>query len=119
MNLAARQHQLPQLLSKQLIHVGVINRLVFDACLVKKEDLRMTLANVPVCEALFEYSGVQFENDSERQVAFDLNVIALGEIAQVLNQSSVGNYYRLQGFLNRKSLKSVKLRLHVTHVTTI
>jgi primosomal replication protein N len=43
----------------------------------------------------------------------------MGEVALALEDCTVGAYYRVQGFLNRKSLKSVKLRLHITHITSI
>lgn len=96
-----------------------VNRLTLDACLISKEDLRYTLANVPVVEALFHHSGVQIENNVERQTNFDVAVVALGELAPIVAQSEVGRVYRLQGFMNRKSLKSVKLRLHITHISPI
>jgi primosomal replication protein N len=54
-----------------------------------------------------------------RQTDFDLAIIAMGELAEVLNQTEVGRFYRLQGFINRKSLKSIKLRLHLTHISPI
>lgn len=95
------------------------NRLVLDACLIEKNELRYTLARVPVVEALFNHSGSQIENGSMRQNDFDLAIIAMGELAEVLNQTEVGRFYRLQGFINRKSLKSIKLRLHLTHISPI
>ena len=96
-----------------------VNRLVLEACLIQKSELRHTLAGVPVVEALFNYSGAQIENSASRQADFDLTIISMGEIAEVLNDLEVGQVYRLQGFINRKSLKSIKLRLHLTHISPI
>jgi primosomal replication protein PriB len=95
------------------------NRCTFDVCLVEKTASRDTLAGVPVVEAVVAFEAPQLENHKPRQVAFELSVIAIGEMAQVLNQAHVGQFYRIQGFLNRKSLKSVKLRLHLTHLSPL
>ncbi|MGL4768209.1 MAG: primosomal replication protein N [Formosimonas sp.] len=95
------------------------NRLILEGSLIEKSELRYTLAQIPVVEAVFNYSGAQIENRAERRVEFDLPMIAIGELAQVLNQAELGRTYRFEGFLNRKSLKSIKLRLHVTHISPI
>ena len=87
--------------------------------MIEKSDLRLTLAGLPVVEAVFSHSSQQFENTSERAAQFDLAVIAIGDLAQILQQAQVGRDYRIQGFINRKSLKSIKLRLHLTHMSPI
>lgn len=74
---------------------------------------------MPVVEAVVAFDAPQIENRKPRQAAFELSVIAIGEMAQVLNQANLGQFYRIQGFLNRKSLKSVKLRLHLTHLSPL
>lgn len=96
-----------------------INRLTLDACLISKNELRYTLTGLPVIEALFQHDSIQLENGFERQANFDVLVISVGEPALILAQSEVNLDYRLQGFINRKSLKSIKLRLHVTHISPI
>lgn len=96
-----------------------INRLILDACLTFKDDLRYTLSGLPVVEALFQHNSIQVENGFNRQVNFDLQVVSVNETALILAKSEIGRHYRLQGFINRKSLKSVKLRLHVTHISPI
>lgn len=98
---------------------AVANRLILDVCLLEKDTLRNTLAGVPVVEAIFAHAGAQTEIGVERQTQFELAGVAMGEMASVLNAAHVGLYYRVEGFLNRKSLKSLKLRLHVTHMTPI
>ncbi|TDR32132.1 primosomal replication protein N [Hydromonas duriensis] len=95
------------------------NRLILDVCLLEKSELRKTLAGVPVVEAVFAHTGVQSEIGLERQAQFELAGIAMGEMASVLERAQVGLSYRVQGFLNRKSLKSLKLRLHLTHMSPI
>lgn len=95
------------------------NRLILEVCLLEKASLRKTLAGVPVVEAIFAHAGVQTEIGVERATQFELACVAMGEMSAVLDSAQVGLYYRVQGFLNRKSLKSLKLRLHVTHMTPI
>ena len=98
---------------------AVANRLILDVCLLEKYTLRNTLAGVPVVEVIFAHAGVQTEIGVERQAQFELAGVAMGEMAIILDAAHVGLHYRVQGFLNRKSLKSLKLRLHLTHMTPI
>lgn len=95
------------------------NRVTLDVCLLEKSELRKTLAGVPVVEVVLAHAGVQTEVGVERQTQFELAGIAMGEMAAVLEHAQVGLNYRVQGFLNRKSLKSLKLRLHLTHMKPI
>ena len=98
---------------------AVANRLILDVCLLEQDALRNTLAGVPIVEALFAHAGAQTEIGVERQTQFELAGVAMGEMASVLDAAHVGMHYRVQGFLNRKSLKSLKLRVHLTHMTPI
>ena len=95
------------------------NRLSLDVCLLEKTSIRKNLTGVPVVEVLLQHSSDQTENGGARQTQFEINAVAMGETALALEDCTVGAYYRVQGFLNRKSLKSVKLRLHITHITPI
>ena len=70
-------------------------------------------------EAVVAFDAPQTEHHEPRRAQFELAVIALGDAAAGLEKANVGQYYRIQGFLNRKSLKSVKLRLHLTHINSI
>ena len=95
------------------------NRLSLDACLIEKTHIRKNLTGVPVIEVLLQHTSNQIENGGARQTQFEIAAVAMGEVALALEDCTVGAYYRVQGFLNRKSLKSVKLRLHITHITPI
>jgi primosomal replication protein N len=101
------------------LRVSDFNRLSLDACLIEKTSIRKNLTGVPVVEVLLQHSSDQTENGGARQTQFEINAVAMGEVALTLEDCTVGAYYRVQGFLNRKSLKSVKLRLHITHITPI
>lgn len=95
------------------------NRLVLEVCLLEKANIRNTLAGIPVAEAILVHTGTQVEINTERATQFELECIAMGEMAAILDAAQIGLNYRVQGFLNRKSLKSLKIRLHLTHMTPI
>ena len=59
-------------------------------------------------EVLLQHTSNQIENGGARQAQFEIAAVAMGEVALALEDCTVGAYYRVQGFLNRKSLKSVK-----------
>lgn len=95
------------------------NRLSLDVCLIEKTHIRKNLTGMPVVEVLLQHTSNQVENGGMRQAQFEIAAVAMGEVALVLENCTVGVYYRVHGFLNRKSLKSAKLRLHITHITPI
>ena len=99
--------------------VSYLNRLILDVCLLEKTQIRKNLTGVPVVEVVLQHNANQSENGSERQAQFEIEAVAMGEVSQALAQCTVGAFYRIQGFLNRKSLKSVKLRLHITHISSV
>ena len=95
------------------------NRLSLDACLLEKTHIRKNLTGVPVVEVLLQHASDQTENGGARQTQFEISAVAMGDVALVLEDCTVRAYYRVQGFLNRKCLKSVKLRLHITHIVPV
>ena len=70
-------------------------------------------------DAVLQQQSEQVEAGSLRQTQFEIAAIAVGEAAMAVDACTVGLYYKVQGFLNRKSLKSVKLRFHITHISPI
>ena len=70
-------------------------------------------------DAVLQHQSDQVEAGSLRQTQFEIAAIAVGEAAMAVDACTVGLYYKVQGFLNRKSLKSVKLRFHITHISPI
>ena len=70
-------------------------------------------------ELVLQHQSDQEEVGSPRQTQFEIAAVAMGDAATAVDACTVGAYYKVQGFLNRKSLKSVKLRLHITHISPV
>ena len=96
-----------------------LNRLTLEACVVEKSPLRNNLAGCPVVDLVLQNQSDQEEIGSPRQTQFEIAAVAMGDAATAVDACVVGSYYKIQGFLNRKSLKSVKLRLHITHISPV
>ena len=81
--------------------------------------MRKNLAGCPIVELVLTHDSMQTEVGSPRQTQFEIAAVAMGDTATAVDACVVGSYYKIQGFLNRKSLKSVKLRLHITHISPV
>ena len=64
--------------------------------------------------ASFRYAGAVIEAGGERQLAFEFDVIAIGDIGLRLAAMELGAALDLAGFLAPQSRRSHKLLLHVT-----
>lgn len=96
-----------------------MNRMLIDACMLQKAPLRHNLTGVAVVDVLIAHTSEQLEQGSYRQVHYEIEGLGMGEVAHVLNACELGVYYRMEGFLNRKSLRSAKLRFHITQVSAL
>ena len=85
-----------------------MNRLKLEACLVDKSPIRNNLAGCPILEFVLVHDSMQTEVGAPRQTQFEIAAVAMGEAAVAVDACTVGAYYKVQGFLNRKSLKSVE-----------
>jgi primosomal replication protein N len=89
------------------------NRLVLDALLAERGDLRHTPAGIPALECVLRHQSVQPEAGGERKVDCELNAIAFGEPAKSLAQVPVGTALRCKGFLARRYRTGITVALHV------
>ena len=95
------------------------NRVRLRAKLVARGDLRYTPAGVPVLQAGLSHSGEVAEAGIERRLAFELEAMAMGEVAQRLDRQALGTELDLRGFLAPRSRHSRGLRLHITEFTAL
>ena len=93
-----------------------INLTQLSGQLLERGVTRYTPAGVQVVEFLLGHSSRQIEATSERQVDCEMSCIAIGQTAQLLNASKVGDALVVSGFLAARSLKR---RSPVLHVTTV
>ena len=95
------------------------NRVRLRAKLVARGDLRYTPAGVAVLQAGLRHDGKVAEAGIERQLAFELEAIAVGEAAQRIDRQALGSELDLDGFLAPRSRRSRNLILHITEFTAI
>ena len=89
------------------------NRLVLDATLSERGDLRYTPAGLPALDCMLRHASVQPEAGGERKVECELAAVAFGEPAQLLSRLAVGAAVRCKGFLARRYRTGITVALHV------
>jgi len=89
------------------------NRLVLDATLTERGDLRYTPAGIPALECVLRHASLQPEAGGERNVECELAAVAFGEPAQRLSRVANGTPLRCKGFLARRYRTGITVALHV------
>jgi primosomal replication protein N len=90
------------------------NRWVVAARLVRQGRTRYTPAGLRVQELGFQFTGSVAEAGFERQLEYEFDVIAVGDVAARLAQVALGTDLLLSGFLAPTSRRSKRIRLHIT-----
>jgi len=80
---------------------------------IEVKPLRFTPAGIPVQELLLEHCGESLEAGYTRKVEFTVLAVAIGEIAQQVQQVALGTEITIQGFLSSSRKNSSKLVLHI------
>ncbi len=89
------------------------NEVELHGQVVGREALRFTPAGIPILAFTVKHESMQIEGGISRQVSFELEAMAVGEVAQRLDAAQAGRSVRLQGFLASRSRLSARLVLHV------
>jgi primosomal replication protein N len=89
------------------------NRLVLDATLAERGDLRYTPAGIPALECVLRHASSQPEAGGERKVECELAAVAFGDPALALSRMPVGAALRCRGFLARRYRTGITVALHV------
>ncbi len=89
------------------------NRLVLDAMLCERGDLRYTPAGIPALECVLKHASVQPEAGGQRNVECELAAVAFGEPAKRLSGVPNGTSVRCKGFLARRYRTGITVALHV------
>ncbi|WP_079437455.1 primosomal replication protein N [Zoogloea sp. LCSB751] len=92
------------------------NSFEIDGVLTEIGALRYSPGGVPVLAGRLEHRSRQVEAGVERDVSLELQVVALGDKANLLASARLGCPARIAGFLAAKSLRS---RTPVLHIDTI
>ncbi len=95
------------------------NRLLLDATLAERGDLRYTPAGVPALECVLRHASVQAEAGGNRKVDCELAAVAFGEPATALATVPTGTALRCKGFLARRYRTGITVALHVNEFETL
>jgi primosomal replication protein N len=91
----------------------VRNEVRLGGTIVAREALRHTPAGVPILAFTLKHQSMQVEGAVPRQVGFEIEAMAMGDVAQGMNALQVGQRVRLAGFLANRSRLSTRVVLHV------
>ena len=80
---------------------------------VAPEALRHTPAGIPILSFTLKHESTQLEGGISRQVGFEIEAMAVGEVAQRMKDMQAGHKVRLAGFLASRSRLSTRVVLHV------
>jgi primosomal replication protein N len=94
--------------------LGSKNRWVVGARLIRQGRARFTPAGLQVQELGFQFTGLVVEASFERQLDFEFDAIAVGDVAAQLAGVALGTELTLSGFLAPTSRRAKRIRLHVT-----
>jgi len=96
-----------------------VNRYEIQGVISELSPLRYTPAGIPVLEFLLSHESEVTEAGQPRLIAFNLIVLAMGDLAQMAGTMNLGCKVRLQGFLAPVRKDSYKYRLHAQLIQQI
>lgn len=94
----------------------MINELRLVGQLIVKDILRYTPAGLPVVTAQVLHESQQQEAHNQRVIRFEMPVITIGNLSNLLNQTEVGTMLECFGFLAPKKQGAKSLVLHLTQL---
>jgi primosomal replication protein N len=99
--------------------VHAANRLMLDATLAERGDLRYTPAGIPALDCMLRHASVQPEAGGNRKVDCELAAVAFGDPATALARVPAGTALRCKGFLARRYRTGITVALHVNEFETL
>ena len=104
-------------LAAAALATATVNRWTITARLVRQGGPRYTPAGLKVQELGFRFAGAVVEAGFERQLDFEFEAIAVGDVAGQLAELALGSELALTGFFAPVSKRAKRLRLHITDFT--
>jgi primosomal replication protein N len=92
------------------------NRLILDATVSARDDLRYTPAGIPAIDVTLQHESMQAEAGGQRKVSCELHAVAFAEVAVKLSRMPVGSALRCEGFLARRYRTGVTVAMHITNI---
>lgn len=97
----------------------VRNQVILTGTLVERDEPRLTPSGLPALNFRIGHASEQLEAGVSRNVALEIDGVALGEVAERLSRLAPGAECRFAGFLAQKSRLSRHNVLHVTNFELI
>lgn len=76
-----------------------MNQVLLSARIVERKALRYTPAGLPAMDLVLAHESQVQENQQSRKVQLEVKAVAVGDIAQALNQLAIGEPLGFAGFL--------------------
>ena len=92
---------------------GQANRVHLTGQVAVREPLRYSPGGVPILTLHLTHLSKQNEAGAPRQVALEIEMVAIGEVAIKLDAVSAGRWLTATGFLAHPSRRSRRVVLHV------
>lgn len=92
---------------------GPFNHAVITGQVQQLEPLRYTPAGVAVLSLTLTHQSEVTYDEFQRQLVFDLEVRAVGQLAKTLADIAIGSHLKCQGFFAPKHKASNFLVLHI------
>jgi primosomal replication protein N len=96
-----------------------LNHTVISGLVVQREALRYTPAGLPVLQFQLSHNETVIEAGLERQVAFEINVVLLGDLANMHQHLPISAQLEIEGFIAPTRKNAARLTLHGQHIRPI
>ena len=96
-----------------------VNRLMLDATLAERGNLRYTPAGVPALDCVLKHESMQPEAGGQRKVDCEIAAVVFGDPAKALAKVPAGTVVRCKGFLARRYRTGTSVALHVNEFETL
>ena len=90
-----------------------MNHLRIQGLVLSAQPIRYTPAGIAVIELVLQHQSVVEQAQIQRQLSFDLDAIAMGEVAYALSAVAIGDVLEINGFIAPLRKSSSRLVLHI------
>ncbi len=106
-------------LQPEALSTAGVNQATLSAQLVERQALRFTPAGIPVSDLKIVHQSEVQEAGQTRTVGFEMQAIALGELAHQTQAAPLEARLKLTGFLAPRTKQSKSLVFHITGLETM
>ena len=92
-----------------------VNQIALSATVLDVKPLRYTPAGLPALEMVLEHDSDVQQAGHQRRIQLNVSAVALGDIALLLADITLGTPMLIKGFLAPSRKGSSKLIVHIQH----